>query len=67
MLTFTSQVMLVDLARNDVNRVCDPLSTRVDRLMVVQKVSSISTFPRRLAIAVSQEDTDCSSFRMFNI
>ena len=34
----TSQVMLVDLARNDVNRVCDPLSTRVDRLMVVQKV-----------------------------
>lgn len=30
-------VMLVDLARNDVNRVCDPLSTRVDRLMVTQK------------------------------
>ncbi|CAN9166794.1 unnamed protein product [Alternaria alternata] len=30
-------VMLVDLARNDVNRVCDPLSTRVDKLMVVQK------------------------------
>jgi anthranilate synthase component 1 len=31
--------MLVDLARNDVNRICDPLSTRVDRLMVVQKVT----------------------------
>jgi anthranilate synthase component 1 len=30
--------MLVDLARNDVNRVCDPLTTRVDKLMVVQKV-----------------------------
>jgi anthranilate synthase component 1 len=30
--------MLVDLARNDVNRVCDPLGTRVDKLMVVQKV-----------------------------
>ncbi|KAK3215028.1 hypothetical protein GRF29_19g1993683 [Pseudopithomyces chartarum] len=30
-------VMLVDLARNDVNRVCDPLTTRVDKLMVVQK------------------------------
>jgi len=26
--------MLVDLARNDANRVCDPLTTRVDRLMV---------------------------------
>lgn len=35
---FNSQVMLVDLARNDVNRVCDPLTTRVDKLMVVQKV-----------------------------
>ncbi|RYN26959.1 Anthranilate synthase component 1 [Alternaria arborescens] len=37
-------VMLVDLARNDVNRVCDPLSTRVDKLMVVQKhlVSEVS-------------------------
>jgi hypothetical protein len=30
--------MLVDLARNDVNRVCDPLTVRVDQLMVVQKV-----------------------------
>ncbi|KAA6415136.1 MAG: anthranilate synthase component i [Lasallia pustulata] len=34
-------VMLVDLARNDVNRVCDPLSTRVDRLMVVEKFSHV--------------------------
>ena len=34
-------VMLVDLARNDVNRVCDPLSTRVDRLMIVQKFSHV--------------------------
>jgi anthranilate synthase component 1 len=34
-------VMLVDLARNDVNRVCDPLTTRVDRLMVVEKFSHV--------------------------
>lgn len=34
-------VMLVDLARNDVNRVCDPYSTRVDRLMVVEKFSHV--------------------------
>ena len=33
--------MLVDLARNDVNRVCDPLSTTVDRLMVVEKFSHV--------------------------
>lgn len=34
-------VMLVDLARNDINRVCDPLSTKVDRLMVVEKFSHV--------------------------
>ena len=34
-------VMLVDLARNDINRVCDPMSTRVDRLMVVEKFSHV--------------------------
>lgn len=34
-------VMLVDLARNDINRVCDPLSTRVDRLMTVEKFSHV--------------------------
>lgn len=34
-------VMLVDLARNDVNRVCDPISTQVDRLMVVEKFSHV--------------------------
>ncbi|KAF7189800.1 Anthranilate synthase component 1 [Pseudocercospora fuligena] len=34
-------VMLVDLARNDVNRVCDPLTTRVDKLMVVQRFSHV--------------------------
>ncbi|EMC96779.1 hypothetical protein BAUCODRAFT_148336 [Baudoinia panamericana UAMH 10762] len=34
-------VMLVDLARNDINRVCDPLTTRVEKLMVVQKFSHV--------------------------
>jgi anthranilate synthase component I len=34
-------VMLVDLARNDVNRVADPFSVRVDRLMVVEKFSHV--------------------------
>lgn len=34
-------VMLVDLARNDVNRVCDPFTTRVDKLMVVQRFSHV--------------------------
>lgn len=34
-------VMLVDLARNDVNRVCDPRTVRVDRLMKVDKFSHV--------------------------
>ncbi|KAL8941077.1 MAG: hypothetical protein Q9216_002448, partial [Gyalolechia sp. 2 TL-2023] len=34
-------VMLVDLARNDINRVCDPRTTKVDRLMVVEKFSHV--------------------------
>lgn len=34
-------VMLVDLARNDVNRVCDPMTVRVDKLMEVQKFSHV--------------------------
>lgn len=34
-------VMLLDLARNDINRVCDPLTTKVDRLMVVEKFSHV--------------------------
>ena len=33
--------MLVDLARNDVNRVCDPATVKVDELMVVQKFSHV--------------------------
>ncbi|CCF60528.1 hypothetical protein KAFR_0K01740 [Kazachstania africana CBS 2517] len=34
-------VMLVDLARNDINRVCDPLTTNVDKLLTVEKFSHV--------------------------
>lgn len=33
--------MLVDLARNDVNRVCQPKTVQVDHLMNVQKFSHV--------------------------
>jgi anthranilate synthase component I len=33
--------MLVDLARNDVNRVCQPTTVKVDRLMEVEKFSHV--------------------------
>ena len=34
-------IMLVDLARNDVNRVCDPHTVKVDHLMRVEKFSHV--------------------------
>ena len=34
-------VMLVDLARNDVNRVCQPQTVKVDSLMQVEKFSHV--------------------------
>jgi anthranilate synthase component 1 len=60
-LTLTSQVMLVDLARNDVNRCCDPRTTRVDKLMVVQKVSLC------LGCRPSIGPANAQSSRTFNI
>lgn len=33
--------MLVDLARNDVNRVCEPLTVTVDELMKLEKFSHV--------------------------
>ncbi|KAK8220370.1 ADC synthase [Phyllosticta capitalensis] len=56
-------VMLVDLARNDVNRVCDPLSTRVDRLMVVQKFSHVQHLVSEVSGVLRQDKTRFDAFR----
>lgn len=56
-------VMLVDLARNDVNRVCDPLSTRVDRLMVVQKFSHVQHLVSEVSGVLRPEKTRFDAFR----
>jgi anthranilate synthase component 1 len=34
-------IMLVDLARNDVNRSCQPTTVKVDHLMTVEKFSHV--------------------------
>lgn len=34
-------IMLVDLARNDVNRVCQPKTVKVDELMRLEKFSHV--------------------------
>jgi len=41
-------VMLVDLARNDVSRVCDPKTTQVESFMVVEKFSHVIHLTSRI-------------------
>lgn len=56
-------VMLVDLARNDVNRVCDPLTTRVDHLMVVQKFSHVQHLVSQVSGVLRRGKTRFDAFR----
>lgn len=56
-------VMLVDLARNDINRVCDPLSTRVDRLMVVEKFSHVQHLVSQVSGVLREGQTRWDAFR----
>lgn len=37
----SEHVMLVDLGRNDLNRVCDPLTVNVDSLMRIEKFAHV--------------------------
>ncbi|KAI3327778.1 anthranilate synthase component 1 [Xylariaceae sp. AK1471] len=56
-------VMLVDLARNDMNRVCDPLTTRVDRLMVVEKFSHVQHLVSQVSGVLRPGQTRFDAFR----
>lgn len=56
-------VMLVDLARNDVNRICDPLSTRVDKLMVVQKFSHVQHLVSEVSGVLRPDKTRFDAFK----
>ena len=56
-------VMLVDLARNDVNRVCDPMTTRVDKLMVVQKFSHVQHLVSEVSGVLRTGKTRFDAFR----
>ncbi|KKY34603.1 putative anthranilate synthase component i [Diaporthe ampelina] len=56
-------VMLVDLARNDVTRVCDPMETRVDRLMVVEKFSHVQHLVSQVSGVLRPGKTRFDAFR----
>ena len=56
-------IMLVDLARNDINRVCDPYSTRVDRLMVVERFSHVQHLVSQVSGVLRAGMTRFDAFR----
>ncbi|KKA29322.1 hypothetical protein TD95_004788 [Thielaviopsis punctulata] len=56
-------VMLVDLARNDVNRVADPFTVRVDHLMVVQKFSHVQHLVSQVSGVLRPDQTRFDAFR----
>lgn len=55
--------MLVDLARNDVNRVCDSHTTRVDRLMVIEKFSHVQHLVSQVSGVLRKGKTRFDAFR----
>lgn len=56
-------VMLVDLARNDVNRVCTAESTRVDKMMDVQKFSHVQHLVSEVSGVLRSDQTRFDAFR----
>ncbi|TGZ83144.1 anthranilate synthase component [Ascodesmis nigricans] len=56
-------VMLVDLARNDINRVCDPLTTTVDRLMTVERFSHVMHLVSQVSGVLRTGKTRFDAFR----
>ena len=56
-------VMLVDLARNDVTRVCEPQETRVDRLMVVERFSHVQHLVSQVSGVLRADKTRFDAFR----
>ncbi|KUL88069.1 hypothetical protein ZTR_04134 [Talaromyces verruculosus] len=56
-------IMLVDLARNDVNRVCDPITTQVDRLMVVERFSHVQHLVSQVSGVLRPDKTRFDAFR----
>jgi anthranilate synthase component 1 len=56
-------VMLTDLARNDVNRVCDPSTVRVDRLMRVDRYSHVQHLTSEISGVLRPECTTWDALR----
>lgn len=56
-------VMLVDLARNDVNKVCHPFTVRVDRLMRIDRFSHVQHLTSEVSGVLRPECTRWDALR----
>ncbi|KAG6919974.1 hypothetical protein DXG01_013323 [Tephrocybe rancida] len=56
-------IMLVDLARNDVNRVCQPATVKVDHLMNVEKFSHVIHLTSQVSGHLREGQTRFDAFR----
>lgn len=56
-------IMLVDLARNDISRVCDPATTNVDRLLTVERFSHVMHLVSQVSGVLRQGKTRFDAFR----
>ncbi|TFK42944.1 ADC synthase [Crucibulum laeve] len=56
-------IMLVDLARNDVNRVCQPKTVKVDHLMKVEKFSHVIHLTSQVSGSLREGQTRFDAFR----
>lgn len=56
-------VMLVDLARNDINRVCDPMSSQVDQFMKLERFSHVTHLVSQCSGVLRPEKTRFDALR----
>lgn len=56
-------VMLVDLARNDINRICEPLSSRIDHLMKLERFSHVTHLVSQVSGVLRPEMTRFDALR----
>lgn len=56
-------IMLVDLARNDINRVCDPLTSSVDKLLTIQKFSHVQHLVSEVSGTLRPDQDRFDAFR----
>ena len=56
-------IMLVDLARNDVNRVCQPTTNKVDKLLTIQRFSHVMHLVSEVSGTLREDQTRFDAFR----